>query len=539
MAKQTLQEKEQPVQTNDEQPEPPKFRRTVSFKETFGLVAFESARDMPFRIGNHQEWLDRTLRLNRALQGTGNIVVAIGDIFSDLILATAVEKIRTRWGKFRPLLLAFSIYAPLMSVAMAMLPVFFWEAYDPGGTLLTKLVLWVILRIFNDLADTLWNIATIGMIANITADPEERLSLITKARFFSVGSSPINTLRDFVADVISRRPAYTTAQRMAQEVSMRRMFAGFGIGTVILGGLLGIYFASVSKERVIGVANIQKQEKPPTFRESLSALKGNRPLLMIVLHEMLEGVRVNDQMGTYTSAILDLRNFGTLYGIPGAIISPISYSYIGKLRRVMSTKVLWVVSRSIGRPILILIYFFGMIPTRGTYSPGGQYRYYRMYARIGPMIAVYMVYDMVRMTFWGAAQVIPDEIRNEVIDYGEWKNGFRSEAMVGMLRGVPSKIMGIIGRAVTDFIMHWFGFRVGADFQNQPPDTADGIWLMTTLIPQSFALLATIPQFFYNIGKKERAVMYAELGERRHAALQAQKEYAREIEEQFEQRDDS
>ncbi|MCL2531205.1 MAG: MFS transporter [Oscillospiraceae bacterium] len=534
----TLDEKN--VQTTDEQQSgPSKFRRTVSLKETIGLVAFESANGMPFRIGSHQEWLDRILNINRARQAQGGIIVAVGDIFSDIFLATLVEKIRTRWGKFRPLLLLFSVYAPVMSVAMALLPVFFWEVYDPQGALLTKLIFWIVLRIMNDLADTLWNIATVGMIANITADPEERLSLIVKARFFSTGSGPINLLRDIIADVVSNRPAYTAAQRMAREVAMRRMFAGFGIGTVLLSGLLGIYFAAVSKERVIGVANIQKKEKPPTFRESLSALKGNRPLLMIVLHEMLEGVRVDDQMGTYTSAILNFRNFGTIFGAPGAILNPISYSYIGKLRKVMSTKVLWVVSRSIGRPILIAIYFFGMLPAPPRQSPGGQYTYTRMYARIGPMIGVYMLYDLARQSMWGASVVIPDEIRNEVIDYGEWKNGFRSEAMVGMLRGVPRKVMSIVGRAVTDFIMHQFGFRTGEAFGDQPPATADGIWLMTTLIPQSFALLATIPQFFYNIGKKEREVMYAELGERRAAALAAQQAYAREIEEQFEQHDDT
>ena len=535
MAKQVAERTKEEVA---EQIPPPKYRRNVGTKETVGFIAFEAARDVPFRLGQHQEWIDRTLNLSRDRQALGGIFIGVGDIINDLYLATIIEKIRTRFGKFRPLLVAFPIYALPVTIIMALLPVFFWGTPE---TLMAKFVVWVVMRLFTDIADTIWNIATMGMVANITPDPQERISLITKAKFLSFGSSFVGTFRDILRDVISNRsisdvPAIAAGQIAARELAMRRLFAIFGIGTIALGAGLGLYFAAVSKERVLGSANVAKKEKPPSLRESMQALWHNRPLLMVVLHEVLEGVRVNDQLGTYTSSILNFTNFGTVFGIPGAIISPISYSYVRSMRERISTKNLWILSRALPRPIRLIIHFIGMIPTaRGTPSRGdGRYTYYRLYARLGPMIGAFMVYDMVAMSLWGARQVIPDEIRNECIDYGEWKSGFRSEAMVGVMRGVPGKLMGIIGRVITDFLMHIFGFQTGGDdILDQNPTTADRIWLMTNLVPESFALLSIIPQFFYNINQKERAVMYLELAERRAAALEAQKQFALELENEI------
>jgi len=532
---------EQTVQaTQENQPKMPKFRRTVGTRETVGLIAFETANGIPFRLGEHQEWLDRTLGIDLNLQFIARFIIGFGDIINDTFLAVLIEKIRTRWGKFKPLLAVFPFLSIPVTIIMSLLPVIFWGT---PSTLMAKFVSWVVTRLLADISNTVWNIASVGMLANVTPDPQERLSLITKARFLSMLNGPVGLIRDILRDVISNRNitlypnvsrATQVAAETARELSLRRMFGIFGVVTMVAGGLFGWYFAMVSKERVMGSANIAKQEKPPTFRESMRAIKGNRPLLMIVLHEILDGVRVNDQMGRYTSSILNFSNFGTVYGIPGSIINPFSYAYVTKLRARFSTKFLWVAGRNLNRPLQLIIYFVGMLPAGPRSSPGERYTYHRLYAHFIPMVIAHGISDMVRQSTWGVQVVIPEEIRNETIDYGEWKNGFRSEAVVGMLRGVPGKLAGMFGGAVTDFIMARVGFQTGEDFLDQPPEVADWIWRMTHLIPVLFALLAVIPQLFYNIGTKEREVMYAELTERRHAALEAQKAFAREAEE-FEQ----
>jgi Na+/melibiose symporter-like transporter len=136
---------------------------------------------------------------------------------------------------------------------------------------------------------------------------------------------------------------------------------------------------------------------------------------------------------------------------------------------------------------------------------------------------------MALMTMYAAKKVIPDEIENEIIDYGEWKNGFRSEAMVGTLKGIPPKIAGIFGSTLNSLLMKLIGFQGGEDYLNQTEKTTDWIFTMSTILPTLTGLVSLIPKFFYNINQRDREVMYEELAERRAAAMAA-RERAREEE---------
>jgi len=510
------------------QEQPPLFRRTVGMKETFGFILWEASRDFPHRP--NEEWHDRILAVSRLQRALWSLPLTAWDVINDVFLATFAEKVRTRFGKFRPWLLLYPIYGEPMQLLLLLLPYFFW---DTGGDYMPKVLSWVLISVLSDLTGTIGHIATVGMMANITADPQERVSLITKAKLLSIGTNLPDLIFRVVRDVISRNMQLTPMQ--ANE-SLRRIFTVFGITTITVASAMALFFAWVTRERVVGSDAVKN--KPPSVRESLQALKGNRPLLMLMLFDILDRIGINNMSGIYHNAILNFANFNTVKGLPGAIISPISYSYVGKLRERFSTKTLWIASRNIHRPILMAIYFFGMIPARPTRSPGGRYYYNRMYARLWPMMGVWAISDSVWMSLWGTAQVIPEEIRNEVIDYGEWNSGFRSEAMVGTLRGVPQKIAGAIGGFINNIIAELIGFQIGEDYLNQPPRTADRIFLMSTLAPHAFSLLALIPMFFYNINQKDRERMYIDLAKRRREVMEMTKKLNREIETQYEQRDE-
>jgi Na+/melibiose symporter-like transporter len=135
------------------------------------------------------------------------------------------------------------------------------------------------------------------------------------------------------------------------------------------------------------------------------------------------------------------------------------------------------------------------------------------------MLAAYAVEDMTLMTLYAAKKVLPDEIENEIIDYGEWKNGFRSEAMVGTLKGIAPKIANIFGSTLNSALMKLVGFQGGLDYMNQTEKTTNWIFAMSTILPTLTGFISLIPKFFYNINQKDRERMYPELAERRSAAL--------------------
>jgi Na+/melibiose symporter-like transporter len=378
-----------------------------------------------------------------------------------------------------------------------------------------KVVSWAVWTMFNEFTDTIGSIARTGMLANITPDPQERISLITKSKVLSIGSNFPDLLFKFLRDIISNKKyADIAVRREIIRKNMRTLYTAMGFATMTLASALSIYFAIVSKERVVG-SNAAK-DKPPSIKESLIALKNNRPLFMIMLSEILDGFNIKGQQGAYFDSILNFTNMGTVSGIPGGFISTPSYFYVKKLRERFSTKAVWIASENISKPVIIGIFFFGMIKTR-TAVRG----IHRMFMHVAPMIFAYMAEDMVAMTLYGAKKVIPDEIRNECIDYGEWKSGFRSEAMVGVIKGIPIKNTNIFGSSITNLIMHFIGFQTGENYLDQSEKTAIGVFAMATIIPTLTGLIGVIPKFFYNINQKDREIMYKELAERRSAALAA------------------
>jgi len=482
-------------------------RRYVGTAEAAGYILFDVASKIP--IKPNEEWTDRILNISKSVQAALGPIGTVWDIVNDLLCAAWADKTRTRFGKFRPYLVLYPIYGLPMVLLVYLLPYFFWGT---DSAFFPKVATWFMLGMFNELTQTISDIARTGMMANLTPNPEERLSLITSAKFLEMfGADLPKQIFDVVRDFISRN-----AVKTALEVNknMRTMYMVFGLSTTLIAGAMSLYFALVSKERVFGAET--HREKPPTVMESLNALRRNRPLLMLMLGEVLDGFTLKSQGDTYKKSTLNFANFGLVSGIPGSPVSYISFAYVGKLRQRFSTKFLWLLGDFINQPMYILIYFFGMIKVKNPEKRkrGITYNFFDLW----PMLGAYAVQNTIDMTMYGAKKVIPNEIRNECIDYGEWRSGFRSEGMTGVLRGMPKKLTDMVGRFFTNLLLSFIGFQTGENYLYQTEQTAKGVFAMATLIPAVMAMVAMIPKFFFNISKKDRERMYVELAERRAAA---------------------
>ncbi len=486
-----------------------KSRRYVGPTETVGYILFDASSRIPVTADN--EFTDRILNIDKGVQAITTPIMALWDAINDLFVAAFVDKTRSRFGKFRPYLVLYPLYGLPMTLLVYLLPYVFWGT---GSTFMPKIIAWAVLSMFNELTNTLASICRTGMIANVTPDPQERISLITKGHFFAFGDNLPKLIFPILRDIISLSGKYSP---MVADQKLRGLFMGFGVGTLLVSGLFSLYFALVSKERVFGAESAR--EKPPTIRESLNALRHNRPLLMLMLADILEGINVRGQSSTYERSILNFANFGTISGIPGSPVSYASYAYVGKLRQRFSTKTLWIAADNIQKPVTILIFFYGMIKVRNPAKLAKGVT--RNFMDLIPMLIAFGIENTVAMSLYGTKKVIPDEIRNECIDYGEWKSGFRSEGMTGALRGFPGKISKMFGDTMTNAVMKLVGFQTGRNYNQQTEKAAIGVFAMSTIIPTLFSLIALIPKFFFNISQKEREVMYVELAERRAAAAAA------------------
>ena len=485
-------------------------RRYVGTKETIAYVLYDVAQSVP-KIDMGEFGL-RVLPIDLKISALLGPFSTAWDVINDLFCAAWVDKTRTRFGKFKPYLVLYPLYGIPMTLLTFLLPYFFW---DTANTFLPKIIASFTLGLFNELTGTISGICRTGMLANITPNPEERLSLITKANLFSMfGEDFPSQVFGVLRDIISRSTTKTLKQI---NLNMRTLYLTFGMGTILLAGGLSLYFAVVARERVFGAETAK--EKPPSIRESMRALSRNRPLLMLMLAEILGSINIKSQSSHYQKAVLNFANFGLVSGIPGSIPSYLSYSWVPKMRQRFSTKALWIMNDYINPPMMVLIFLFGRIKVRNPEKIKKGIT--RNFLDLVPMLIVYGIQNTVDMCFYGQKKVIPEELRNECIDYGEWKSGFRSEGMTGVLRGMPSKITGVLGNSMNNLILSAIGFQIGETYIKQTEKTASAVFALSTLFPALFSLVTLTPKLLFNITQKERERMYVELAERRAAAAEA------------------
>ena len=71
-------------------------------------------------------------------------------------------------------------------------------------------------------------------------------------------------------------------------------------------------------------------------------------------------------------------------------------------------------------------------------------------AVILPMMGIEEIFEM---CIYGLRRVIPAEISNESMDYCEWKNGYRAEAMIGVAQSTISKLQQAVMGSINSIAM--------------------------------------------------------------------------------------
>ncbi len=460
-------------------------RRYVGTKETIAYVMYDIS--MSFNIDKYRDvFLTDILIVNFAFQTFVNGVIGVWDIINDVFLAALVDKTRTRFGKFRPYLILYAIPGVALTLFYWFMPYIF---AGTGSHYAPKLAAYLILQFISNLAGSLNNIARTGMLATITPNIIERTRLITQANLFSgfVEKAP-EILMGVLIDLVDHG---------ALKVSMRSLYVSGGVFTTLVAGGLAFYFVIVAKERVI-----QSVEKP-AIKDSIKSLITNKPLLLITLEQFLSAFSINSGLNFYYINVLGLASMSTIVGIPGAVVSPLSYSYVPKAREKLSTKTLWILGSHTDNVLLMGVFLIGSLN--------------KNFKKLGVMIPAFMLRETLWMTVYGIKKVIPEEMRNEAIDYGEWKTGFRTEGMTGVTKDLATKAVSTVGAMIRTAILGSIGYKQGAGFGGQSESTEYKLFATSTALPVVTGLLAIIPKFFYDLSGEKRERMYNELYARRKA----------------------
>ncbi|MGP6174444.1 glycoside-pentoside-hexuronide (GPH):cation symporter [Corynebacterium sp. A21] len=412
------------------------------------------------------------------------LFVKIWDAFADIFAGRVVDSTMTRWGKFRPFLLWYSI--PLLASNLLC----FWVPVDDYWAK----VGWA--TISYALMGLLYSLVNIpyGSLAGAMSQNAVDRSRMAAARM--VGGGLTILILSFIL-----APLIRTAEDLQQTFLLTA-----GIFMVI-----GVFFFLItfftSKEVV------EREVAKVSLRETLLTLRTNVPLLRLCASSLfyLTGLNVITSMGIYIAGdMLGRFTTGGWLSTVVIIITSGAVLYMGPLgpmiTRRMGKRRGFVVFSFIGAAGLILFWlavaFLDSFPV----------------ALVGLFIAGAGIAVLNTMT-WA--------MEADTVEYGELKTGVRTEGATYAAFSFTRKVGQGIGMALASLILAFAGYNASLDIQ--PTEVVSGMSFWFLIFAGGCLLAAGLLMMSYPLTESKFREVLAEIQDKRqrygsvHAAREAER----------------
>ncbi|HID9125906.1 TPA: glycoside-pentoside-hexuronide (GPH):cation symporter [Klebsiella michiganensis] len=399
-----------------------------------------------------------------AVMGTMFLLVRLLDAITDPIMGAIADATSTRWGRFRPWLLAICVPFAVSCVLVYSIPSF----SDSG-----KIAYAVAAYIFMTLMYTAINIPYCSLGAALTSDPRESLSL-QSWRFAitpiggALGTAFILPLADFL---------YPGDRATGIQVSM----ALFGV----IGCLMFITCFATTKERV-----------QPIKEENLNVARDVKILFR------------NDQW-----RILSVYNFMMLVAVVirgGAVVYYVN-SVLHKGADVITIFMLGGMFASMLGSVLAKPFGTRFCKVRLSFWINLLTAALGVVCFIVPVqfwIAVLGVHILISI-IQGGNGALQWSMITDVNNYGEWKTQRRITGMNVAANIFVIKLGVAVGGAILGWILAYYHYA--ANTAVQPASAVQGVVLLFTLVPSVFYVLTAVSIKFYGLTEKRMNVIVDDL----------------------------
>ena len=431
----------------------------LKFREKLGYGLGDTASNFFFATFNIflLYYYTDVFGLSAAAVGTMFLVTKLIDAVSDPIMGLIADRTNSRWGKFRPYLLWAAVPYGLCGYAMFANP-------DFGDT--GKLIYAYVTYSAMMLAYTAINVPYSALMGVISPSSLERTK-VASYRFFC---------------------AFVAGWLVATFVTPLKSI--LGAGDEARGFQLTMLIFAVASVALFWTSFATTRERIPppvtktNIRKDLRALLQNGPWIALFLTGIFTLISIAVRQGTL------LYYFKYYVGDDGARIFLIfdktavflSLGLLTMLVGVTLTKTLS--ERYEKRSLMIVLSLLNAISMAVFYViPPSQYWLMVAVNCIGTLMA-------------GPTPALVWSMYADTADYGEWKNGRRTTALVFSTIQFAHKMGLAVGAGVTGLILGWYGFVAN---EVQTETSLDGIRFMFSIFPAIFALLGIIAIFFYRI----------------------------------------
>lgn len=415
------------------------------------------------------KFLIDVVQLDAGLAGVALFVGRSADWINDPIVGYISDRVRTRWGRRRPFLL-FGM-APLAIAFMF----FFW--IPPWDNQMALVAYYAGMYMVLDTAATIVYMPYYALTPEMTLDYDERTSLSTFRMMFNLIGSIIAWTTPLI--IVRSFPDPRTGYFM-----MAVLF-----GTISVLPLLLVFFGTKEREA------FQRQEQP-TFKESLQAVRGNKPflyglgifLLTWLVIDLLQPVmpffieywlRMADQAELILGSIF----------ISATVFLPLWLWIAKKWEKAWA----YIVGMLFFVAVLVVLIF------------------------VQPEAPAWQVYTMTVLAGIGvaAAHVLPWAILPDAIEWDELQTGQRHEGAFYSVVTLTQKIASSIAIPMVAVLLDVTGY-----VPNAPQQTPQVLWTLRGLtagVPMILLLGGVIIALNYPLNRERHASIRAQLNQERSA----------------------
>lgn len=399
-----------------------------------------------------------------AAMGTMMLFSRFWDAANDPLMGMIADRTDTKWGKFRPYIAGFAI-----PIGLAGFLAFNTPNFGTSGNLIYAYVTYILLMMMY----TGVNVPYAALMGVITPNSAERTS-VSQYRFafafigqFIAGAVTLGLVQYFGSD--------------NEAIGWKMVMVLYGIVAAAL--LFGTF--SLTKERVL--SKVSKQNK---IKDDLKDLMKNKPWILMGLATFFQltfivmrgssttyyfryfvgnqelnllGMNIDLGYALFTSSFIGV---GTIATFIGALLT-------SRINRYFSKKTIY--SRFLIMSAICSLLFYFLAPEN--------------------IILIYTLNALVSF-FFGSVSVTQWAMYTDTADYGEWKFGSRSTALI-MAASLFALKMGLTaGGTIVGWVLEGYGFIAN---EIQTESTLLGIKMLMSVFPALFGIIGGFLVLFYPI----------------------------------------
>ncbi|MGN6505095.1 MAG: MFS transporter [Tepidisphaeraceae bacterium] len=413
-----------------------------------------------------------TFGLTAAAAGTLLLVARCADAFFDPLVGILADRTSSRWGKFRPWILATAIPYGIMAVVAFSTPDFSYH-----GKLIYAYVTYLLLMLVYS-ANNLPYSALSGVM---TGDLHERTSLSSYRFFLAISAS-------FVIQAIAPKLLEHFSHGAAGHYDAHAYQVVMGIF-----GVLSILFFAITffttKERIGAPA----EQTPGSILTDLTGLLKNRPWVALFSLTLLVFITLSMRGGTMLFYFRDFARRPDLF----AWFNGVSQAMC--LVGILFSKPL--AMRFGKRDVFIVGLGITAVLTLGFMAFSAE------------QTTAMFIAEAIRSLAYGATIPLLWAMMADVADYAEWTTGRRATGAVfsAVVFGLKGGLG--FGGAIAGWLLAGYGYDEKA--LTQSAAALDGIRLTSSLYASIPFFLGVACLFFYPINKDEEIRITSELTQRR------------------------